>query len=354
MGPCTARLSAIDFWEIPRLLRIVVMYRSTTFAFTYHSTNYWASRAMPAESRLLQLPTRLRQTVIIPASTHALCTRDFRPTRSFATFPASRAAEPHSSVNDTEVSHFNALAASWWDPHGPSRLLHLMNPLRHDFIKECLARDPPEEQERALKFLDIGCGAGIFAESAARSQMVDSVTAIDPTPEVIAVARRHQREDPSLLENGPSGAPKLRYVNTAIEGLHEHGHDRQSFDVVTLFEVVEHIQRPAPFLKQCVDHLRPGGWLIGSTIARTNTSWFTTKFMAEEVIRMVPRGTHEWSQYLQPEELRAWANAQTDLSTIDGFGWNVMGVVYVPGLGWRKIRGSETWGNYFFAMQKRR
>lgn len=219
-----------------------------------------------------------------------------------------------------------------------------MNPLRHDFIKRCMGqeiRDPTQK----LDFLDIGCGGGIFAESAARLPTTASVTAIDPTPEVIAVAKRHQRTDPLLLEPN-----RLTYLNTSIEDLPKHS--IKQYDVISLFEVVEHIQHPSPFLQSCLTHLRPGGWLIGSTIARTPVSWFTTKFMAEDVLRIVPRGTHDWNQYIQPQEMRNWARAQQELSTSDGLGWQVMGVVYVPGLGWKEVGGSESWGNYFFGVRK--
>lgn len=94
--------------------------------------------------------------------------------------------------------------------------------------------------------------------------------------------------------------------------------------------------------------------MVGSTIARTGTSWFTTKFMAEEVLKMVPRGTHEWIQYLHPWEIREWARSRAELDVgVGGDGWRQMGVVYVPGLGWKVVDGSEAWGNYFFGMRKR-
>ncbi|EME84684.1 uncharacterized protein MYCFIDRAFT_210943 [Pseudocercospora fijiensis CIRAD86] len=266
-------------------------------------------------------------------------------TRTHATYNTNIHPEPssQSSVNATEVSHFNTLASSWWDSHGPSRLLHLMNPLRHKFIKSCLNGTPHQK----LRFLDIGCGGGIFAESAARLPYAKSVTAIDPTPEVITVAKRHARQDPLLLpENG-----RLEYNNIPIENLPPE----EQYDIITLFEVIEHIQQPSPFLKTVLRHLKPGGWLIGSTIARTGTSWFTTKFMAEEVLKMVPRGTHEWSQYIQPHEMREWARSQQELLdvSVGGDGWRQMGVVYVPGLGWKEISGSEDWGNYFFGVRRR-
>lgn len=175
------------------------------------------------------------------------------------------------------------------------------------------------------------------------------MTAVDPTPEVIAVAKKHQRLDPRLLEPG-----RLEYRNIAIEDLQPFDDGRGGYDIITLFEVIEHILHPTPFLERGLSHLKPGGWLIGSTIARTNTSWFTTKLMAEDVLRLVPRGTHDWRQYIQPLELREWARVQPNLEYEGGKGpgWEVMGVVYVPGFGWREVQGSEEWGNYFFGVRK--
>lgn len=217
-----------------------------------------------------------------------------------------------------------------------------MNPLRHDFIRRCHAQEIRDPNQK-LRYLDVGCGGGIFAESAARRLHTESMTAIDPTPEVIAVARRHQRHDPLLLEKD-----RLTYLNIPIE---DH-HPEKLYDVISVFEVVEHIQHPSPFLSACLKRLKPGGWLVGSTIARTNTSWFTTKIMAEDVLGIVPRGTHDWNQYIQPSEMKDWAKRESCLST-DPLSWQTMGVIYVPGVGWKEVKGSESWGNYFFGVKKR-
>lgn len=310
-------------------------------------------------SRLLALPPALRQTLAtqpvlrttICASTTAPASHSSRPHASYRQYATDASTAPSdssraSSVNDNEVSHFNALASSWWDPHGSSRLLHLMNPLRHRFIRQCLASETVSHHDK-LKYLDIGCGGGIFAESAARLQDTASVEAIDPTPQVISVAERHKRHDPLLLEPG-----RLTYRNIAIEQLPPPATSNEGFDVVSVFEVIEHIQQPAPFLESALRHLKPGGWLVGSTIARTATSWITTKLVAEDLMGIVPRGTHDWQQYINPRELKAWAQQQTVLD-VDGKGWKAMGVVYVPGLGWKEVAGSEQWGNYFFAVRKK-
>ncbi|KAL9091667.1 MAG: hypothetical protein Q9165_004743 [Trypethelium subeluteriae] len=259
--------------------------------------------------------------------------------RTFHTIKPHR--DSHTSIDPSEVNHFNALASTWWDPQGPSRLLHLMNPLRHDFIGSCRAASS-RNQERGLRYLDIGCGGGIFAESAARLATTAHVTAIDPSSEVLDIAKYHSRRDPILMAPG-----RLSYQNVSIEDLKTPDKDEERYDVVTLFEVIEHVTNPSAFLDQVLPHIRPGGWLILSTIARTWTSWLTTKFIAEDVVRLVPKGTHEWEKFIDESEMRAWFTRRN--------GWidiRSMGVVYVPGLGWKEVPNSEQWGNYFFGVRK--
>ncbi|KAF2689958.1 hexaprenyldihydroxybenzoate methyltransferase mitochondrial precursor, partial [Lentithecium fluviatile CBS 122367] len=250
-----------------------------------------------------------------------------------------------SSVDPTEISHFNALASSWWDPHGPSRLLHLMNPLRHTFILRCRETTPSSTLTPAkLRYLDIGCGGGIFAESAARLPTTASVTAIDPTPEVLKIAEAHKRTDPTIAAPG-----RLTYLNRSIEDLEVPATSEEGYDVVSIFEVLEHVNAPGPFLEQAMKHVKPGGWLVLSTIARTWTSWLVTNVMAEDVLGIVPKGTHVWSKYVNERELRTWFRQRQWGG--DG-GMKTMGVIYVPGLGWKEVQGSEEWGNYFFAVRR--
>lgn len=259
-----------------------------------------------------------------------------------------------------------------------------MNPLRHDFITRCRSLYPPpgyshrssqasaqadetaevaqDGVEGKLHYLDIGCGGGIFAESAARLRHTSSVTAIDPSSEVLAVAQRHARRDPLLLEPG-----RLTYLNTSIESLASaleardiQQKDRQ-YDIVTLFEVLEHVSYPSAFLENVLPFVKPGGWLVLSTISRTWTSWFVTKVVAEDVLGFVPKGTHEWEKYVKPDELRAWFHKLDTRGTEDVHlgSWSepvVMEVAYLPGLGWKEMSGTgiDGFGNYFFGVRRER
>ncbi|KAK2768521.1 Hexaprenyldihydroxybenzoate methyltransferase, mitochondrial [Arachnomyces sp. PD_36] len=326
-------------------------------------------------------------------------------------------SSPTSSVSPDELSHFSGLASSWWDPLGPSRILHLMNPLRHDFIGSCLSDGSPlqsrpsdreapvpyeegtdssvhNEGETGLKYLDIGCGGGIFAESLARTiplsmsgpytpTRASSILAIDPSTTLISIAAAHARKDPTLYSHLQTG--RFRYENTTLENLSSLSYPSSSssaspssssdspeipkFDVVTLFEVLEHVDpstsSPSQFLEMCLRHVRPGGWLIGSTIARTIPSYLVNKVVAEAPwpLGVVPRGTHEWSKFVNADEVRAWAEdglrreeQASDAShggrNFSGTQWKCIGVLYVPGFGWKMMTDAEEYGNYFWAVRK--
>ncbi|KAJ9292945.1 hypothetical protein DTO271G3_8243 [Paecilomyces variotii] len=296
-----------------------------------------------------------------------------------------------SSVSADELSHFSALASSWWDPVGPSRPLHLMNPLRHDFIASCLADAPPRHLQNntalndgtsssttapGLQYLDIGCGGGIFAESLARTiplperaQPLSPIThatsllAIDPSTTLIRIARDHARIDPALHAHLQSG--RFRYENTTVEALSETPDAREGFDMVTLFEVLEHVDNPLAFLTSCLRLVRPGGWLVGSTIARTCTSFLVSKAIAEAPwpIGVVPPGTHEWNKFVNVDEAKSWAQEalmrskdgaaqRAGSEALEDMRWKAAGVIYIPGIGWKFVPGSEYWGNYFWAVRK--
>ncbi|CAM1502070.1 Fc.00g040540.m01.CDS01 [Cosmosporella sp. VM-42] len=296
-----------------------------------------AAPTRPAGTLLRHL-TRSRQPILSLIATSRQASLPIAATAPTPRWTSTNTTSNFSSVNPDEVSHFNALAADWWDPHGSSRLLHLMNPLRHDFIRACQRSQPEAPPAGGFTVLDIGCGGGIFAESAARLHSTKGVTAIDPTPQVLAIAKAHARKDPTLRS-------KLEYRQTSIEQLPVPA-EGKGYDIVSCFEVIEHIDEPAAFLERVRPFVKPGGLLVMSTIARTWVSWFTTNFMAEDVLGIVPKGTHDWNKYINEEELARF---------FVGKGWSnptVMGVVYVPGLGWKEVKGSEKVGNYFFGVRK--
>jgi 2-polyprenyl-6-hydroxyphenyl methylase/3-demethylubiquinone-9 3-methyltransferase len=210
------------------------------------------------------------------------------------------------------------------------------------------------------------------------------MTAIDPSTMLIQVAREHARMDPTVDAHLRSG--KFKYLNTTLEDvlastspspssepsestLSAGAISHPQFDMVTLFEVIEHIDptttTPQAFLSNCLRALKPGGWLIGSTISRTFPSFLLNQVIAEAPwpIGVVPRGTHEWSKFVNPPELHAWAQeglmraadsatTRGGPSTLEGMKWKCMGTIYVPGLGWKMVPGSESWGNYFWAVKK--
>ena len=245
-----------------------------------------------------------------------------------------------------------------------------MNPLRHEFIETCLAESEEGRQRRVgQRYLDVGCGGGIFAESMARRIVLSgssedgaaasSVLAIDPSATLIHIARQHARTDPLVERHLRSG--RFCYRNTSLEELvAAEQQEGEGFDVVTLFEVLEHIDpatsSPVTFLGNCLRLLRPGGWLVGSTIARSLPSFLVNQVIAEAPwpVGVVPRGTHEWSKFVNPEELRAWVVqvGATPGASFTPVRWKCNGVVYIPFLGWRMGSGSEDWGNYFWAVRK--
>lgn len=287
-------------------------------------------------------------------------------------------SKDHTRASDEEVSHFNALASSWWDVDGPQRILHKMNLLRMDFVSDMirlhlklnLGIEDPEEQvymppfnvnllpkpvrvqilqeqearrdeildAKRLRALDVGCGGGIFTESLARLPYVELVKGIDLSPDVITAAEWHKRLDPALAE-------KLSYELQAV------GDVKEKYDMVTAFEMLEHVPYPSEVLNELFEKVDDGGWVFVSTINREFISWFTTIFMAEHALGIVPKGTHTVEKYINEHEIREWFELSKHSSSFRHV--KSKGSVYLPACGWVLTDCPNT-GNYFMAFQKLR
>lgn len=191
-----------------------------------------------------------------------------------------------SSVVDREVAQFDALAAQWWDPAGPMRPLHAMNPLRVGWVDARVR----SRFAGPVHLLDIGCGAGLAAESLAA--LGHDVLGLDAAPDTIAAAEAH------AAGQGLS----LKYRVGAAEDLVAEG---MRFPVVTALEVIEHVADPATFLQILARLVEPGGLLFVSTLNRTMRSLAVAKLGAEYLLRLLPVGTHDWRRFVTPAELDA-------------------------------------------------
>ena len=220
---------------------------------------------------------------------------------------------PLNTVDPAEIAKFEAMAAEWWDPAGKFKPLHMLNPCRLDYIttqiagefdRDLMTQNPFE----GLRILDIGCGGGLLAEPMAR--LGAEVVGADAAERNIPVAQVHARQ---------SGL-NIDYRHTTAEALAEAG-DR--FDVVLNMEVVEHVADPLGYLTACQTLLKPGGLHICSTINRNSKSYMVAIVGAEIVMRWLPKGTHEWSKFITPDELYEML-AQSGMTPVDrrGFVFN--------------------------------
>jgi 2-polyprenyl-6-hydroxyphenyl methylase / 3-demethylubiquinone-9 3-methyltransferase len=225
-----------------------------------------------------------------------------------------------SSVSTSEIAKFGRLAARWWDPAGPMRPLHAMNPLRIDWIGTRLAAD--------ARVLDLGCGAGIAAEALARRG--HEVLGVDASAEAIAAAEAHA-EGRGLT---------LAYRCGAGEDLVAEG---AVFDAVTALEVIEHVEDQPGFVALLASLVRPGGQVFVSTMNRTVRSLAVAKIGAEYVARVLPAGTHDWRRFVPPAALAGYGRAAGLVMT------DITGMALVPG-GWRATR--DVGVNYLAAFRQ--
>ena len=206
------------------------------------------------------------------------------------------------NIDPAEIKKFDDLASRWWDENGEFKPLHEMNPLRLNFIN----MGSPLEN---TKVCDVGCGGGILTESMAKCGA--TTTGIDMGKAPLSVARLHALE--SELE--------INYQQITAEEFAEQ--NQAQFDVVTCMEMLEHVPDPASIISACFKLVKPGGSVYFSTINRNPKSYLFAIVGAEYVMKMLPRGTHDYARFIKPSELDHWArNANLELQNIKGISYN--------------------------------
>ncbi len=212
--------------------------------------------------------------------------------------------EPVASANVSaeEISHFDKLASRWWDPDGESRPLHDLNPVRAAYVAKHV-------DLRGARVADVGCGGGLLSEALARAGA--KVTGIDLSHKVIDIAKLHLYESKLSVD--------YRVQSSADLAAAEPG----TFDAVCCMELIEHVPDPTALIADLAAMLKPGGWLIMSTLNRTPASFGAAILGAEYVMRMLPKGTHHYAQFLKPSELgRLLRHAGLELEEVKGLGYN--------------------------------
>lgn len=239
-----------------------------------------------------------------------------------------------SSIDPAEVERFSRIAAEWWDPNGKFAPLHKFNPVRLAFIRDQalyrFGRDPKARRPfEGLRLLDIGCGGGLLCEP--MNRLGFEVTGVDASERNIATARTHAEEQGLSID----------YRASTAEALLEAG--EPPFDVILNMEVIEHVADPGAYLRDCARLLKPGGLMIVATLNRTLKAFALAKVGAEYVLRWLPAGTHDWSKFLKPDEIRRFLSAEP--VEVDG----PFGVVFNPLTG-RWTESADTDVNYMMTV----
>ncbi|XP_047217395.1 ubiquinone biosynthesis O-methyltransferase, mitochondrial isoform X3 [Girardinichthys multiradiatus] len=240
----------------------------------------------------------------------------------------------HTTVDPGEVKRFQLLANKWWDEEGDFAALHAMNDLRVPFVRDNLLNVQRERHPgkplAGLKILDVGCGGGLLTEPLGR--LGASVLGIDPVEDSIRTAQLHSSHDPDLCNRVSYRACTLEELSGEGEAEQEEQTETQ-FDAIVASEVVEHLADLETFAISCSHVLKPGGSLFITTINKTNLSYALAIVVAEQLLHIVPRGTHDWEKFVSPVELERFLESNGFLVQ------SVQGMLYNP------ISGAWSWAN---------
>ena len=224
---------------------------------------------------------------------------------------AAQAKTKQINVSQEEVDKFNELAHKWWDEGSEFKPLHQINPLRLNFIHE-------KVNLKNKKVLDVGCGGGILSESMAK--LGADVTGIDMGEKVIRIAELHALQSKLNIDYQRASIESIALKNNA------------SFDVITCMEMLEHVPDPSIIVSLCAKLLKPGGTLFMSTINRNIKAYLFAVIGAEYILKLLPRGTHDYEKFIKPSELIAWCRQENlNIKTLVGMTYNPITEVYKLG-----------------------
>ena len=228
------------------------------------------------------------------------------------------------NADPIELEKFSQLAHKWWDPHSEFKPLHDINPLRLDYIDRHASLN-------GKTVLDVGCGGGILSESMAG--LGAKVTGIDLADKPLQVAKLH------LLESGKH----VDYRKVAVEDL--AAEQPEHYDVVTCLEMLEHVPDPNSVIAACAKLVKPGGWVFFSTINRNPKAYLFAVIGAEYILKLLPRGTHDYAKFIKPSELaQSCRNASLNMVDLTGMSYNPITKMY--------SLGSNTDVNYMLACRR--
>jgi len=229
------------------------------------------------------------------------------------------------NADPSELAKFGELAHRWWDTESEFRPLHQINPLRLDWIDR-------QARLAGKRVVDIGCGGGILSDSMARRGA--NVLGIDLATKALKVAQLHALE---------AQTPNVEYREVSAEAL--AAESPAGFDAVTCMEMLEHVPEPSSVVKACAELVKPGGWVFFSTINRNAKSFLFAIVGAEHVLKMLPKGTHEYARFIRPSQLAQWCrDAGLELQATRGMEYNPFTQRY-----WLS---GDTSVNYLFACRK--